>query len=76
MPACLLPQITHGLQRLIGALDALAVHLERPLRLDQSDELRHRIDIAGFQIILQGLAGAEIAGVGDDRRAGGVGFGE
>ncbi len=47
---------------------------EGPLGLDQGDELIDRIDVAGFEIILEERAGALIARCGIDRWAGGFGF--
>src|SRR5947208_119444 len=60
------PQVPDCLQRLIRGLDRLAVQLERPLRLDQRDQLLDRIDVAAFEESAEDGAGAAFAGLGVD----------
>jgi hypothetical protein len=49
----LTPQIGDGLKGLIGCLNRLAVQFERPLRLDQGNQLVDGIDVAGFEVTLK-----------------------
>src|SRR5688500_16195897 len=66
-------QVGDGLKRLVGRLDRLAVELEGALRLDQRDELLHRINVASLEEPLQSRARAVFAGDRFDRlpRSGG-----
>src|SRR5271163_4536406 len=61
------PQIRYGAGHLIGRLNDLRIHLIGALGGDQVGDLRHRIDVGGFEISLLQNAERGVAGHADRR---------